>query len=995
MGLLGLRKFIDSCGCTRLLPVPLSDVEAAEEVKRRLRVEGYYDTTGEDPVANSGVLCADDDETNEEDGAGSSGARRRHLTSSSQVGGVGVVAGGSSRTMVDHVLVDMNCIVHSCFRLQGSENKTKKQLIQEVLERLRVLVTEVVVPRQSLSICFDGPAPIAKLQTQRLRRRKVSLMDTGSVQQLNTLSITAGSLFMIELENAIASQFKLNHGRGFLQRACPVYLYGTTVMGEGEAKISRALAFLAYGSDGVAEDTARSPHDEKTPRSGRGLSGAGRQGNSGDSGSCHQRKGAAGSRGRCNDRGNTAPTPYLRCRPDDSVVVIGNDIDLVITCLGATAFHNLSIISPSSLQLIRVSDILYRWLKATSATRGDTPFSPSQLPSIRIDFIYLFLLNGGDHYTGAGEVAMGLWRRYRSVRATYPHSTLVAPSLDAIDIDFLADIVQAPEYTGSSSVEVGMSLLQSALWSLYTVVTGVCPDYHYVPEPAAPQLCHLRAAAAHCQRTNTRIRLPNIKTDSQPLTPLETYVALMPTEAALPKSIAAGLHSKTAHRTILKTLETSNDTAAIASAAKDAVEVSAPWLTKSEQYLRQFTSPVQLNVNPPRRRLSRHEQHRMLATRGHIQIEDPVPEVRPITIPENVPYVDVPWLPHTTYLDFYCPFDREAAQLQDTADSDRAASAHHASGGPPGNGGALAHLHGRALSTRPSLFSTAVTPQNSKRAGIRGSRTTGSDSHESTSGAGRPVEHKRVYLNKAEAAEEVRRPECRSASARLQHALDITSCIVQRGQHFTKPQQRRMQRRLHRLQQAELAELRTVLAREDRKYAARVEKTGASDLESELRHFLGDNALPEDVAALMSAPADQHADGGVAARGESAVGGGGKARTEKANSKLKKRVASATEAPRTGGAKTEKRDASKADARRYGGRTNARRYGCDMTAATVAFTERKRPDTASSRVDSRLDVATASVGEKRRRCERAESREAGSGTQRAPSETRKRSRVLY
>ncbi|CAG9572073.1 conserved hypothetical protein [Leishmania major strain Friedlin] len=985
MGLLGLRKFIDSCGCTRLLPLPLSDAEAAEEVKRRLRVEGYYEITGEDADADSGALYTNSGEKNEAGDVGSRGARRRPLTSSSHMSrpeGAGVVAPGSYTPMVDHVLVDMNCVVHSCFRHQSSENKTKKQLIQEVLERLRVLVTEVVVPRQSLSICFDGPAPIAKLQTQRLRRRKVSLLDTGSVQQLNTLSITAGSLFMIELENAIASQFKLNRGRGFLRRACPVYLYGTTVMGEGEAKISRALAFLAYGSGGTADSTARTPQDEKALRSRRELGNAGRRGSSG------------GGRAERNGRDDAATAPYLRCRPDDTVVVMGDDIDLVMTCLGATAFHNFSIIGPSSLQLIRVSDILYRWLKATSATRGDAPFSPSQLPSVRIDFIFLFLLNGGDHYTGAGEVAMALWRRYRCVRATYPHSSLVSPNLDAIDIDFLADVVQSSEYTGSSSIEVGMDLLQSALWSLQTVVTGVCSDYHYVPAPAAPQLCHLRAAAAHCQRTNARVCIPNAKTGSQPLTPLEAYVALMPTEATLPKSIAAGLHSKAAHQSILKTLETSNDTAAIARAAKDAVEVSAPWLTKSEQYLRHFTSPVQLNVNPPRRRLSRHEQHRMLATHGYVQVEDPVPEVRPITMPENVPYLNVPYLPYTRYLDFYCPFDVATTQPQEADKGDDATSARHASSAPSANGGRLTHLHGRAVSTRPFLFSAAVTPQDRMHASCSGDSTTEDGSDGAAGAAGRLAEHKRVYLNQEEVAEELRQRDRKSAAAKLQRALDITSGILERGQHFTTPQQRRMQRRLHRLQQAESAELRAMLAREDRKYVSRTGKTDMRDLESELRHFLGADASPEKVAALMSNAADEHADVGVDLRGAGVVASSGKTTTKK-TMKTKEGVASAVEALRPRGAMVNQRKELKAGTHHDGSRTNAERYEDDMTASRVPVKQRKSRATVPADADSHADVEEASACLKRRRRERIESFEEESTRQRTPSETKKRRRVRY
>lgn len=978
MGLLGLRKFIDSCGCTRLLPVPLSDAEAAEEVKRRLRVEGYYEITGEDADADLGALYANGSEKNEANDVDNRGACRRPLTSSSHMSPpeqAGVVATGSYAPVVDHVLVDMNCVVHSCFHHQSSENKMKRQLIQEVLERLRVLVTEVVVPRQSLSICFDGPAPIAKLQTQRLRRRRVSLLDTGSVQQLNTLSITAGSLFMIELENAIASQFKLNRGRGFLRRACPVYLYGTTVMGEGEAKISRALAFLAYGSGSTTDRTARTLQDEKAPRSRREFGNAGRRGSSGDG---------------CDD---AATAPYLRCRPDDTVVVMGNDIDLVMTCLGATAFHNFSIISPSSLQLIRVSDILYRWLKATSATRGDTPFSPSQLPSIRIDFIFLFLLNGGDHYTGAGEVAMALWRRYRSVRAKYPYSMLVSPSLDAIDIDFLADVVQSSEYTGSSSIEVGMGLLQAALWSLHTVVTGVCPDYHYVPAPAAPQLCHLRAAAAHCQRTNARICLPSATMDSQPLTPLETYVALMPTEATLPKSIAAGLHSKAAYQSILKTLATSNDTAAIARAAKEAVEVSAPWLTKSEQYLRHFTSPVQLNVNPARRRLSRHEQHRMLATHGYVQVEDPVPEVSPIVIPENVPYLNVPYLPYTKYLDFYCPFDVATEQPQEGDEGDQATSAHHASGGPTVNRGRLTHLHGRAVSTRPFLFSAAVTPQDGMHTSCSADSTTGAGSDGPAGAAGRSAEHRRVYLNQEEAAAELRQRERKSAAAKLQRALDITSGILERGQHFTAPQQRRMQRRLHRLRQVESAELRSILAREDRKYVSRTGKTDTRDLESELRHFLGDDASPEEVAALMGDAADEHADVGVAVRGAGVVASSGKASTRKKNLKSKKGGISAVEALRPRDAAVNQRKGLKAGAQHDGSRTNTGHYEDDMTASTVTVKQRKRRAAVSTDVDSHADVDKTSAGLKRRRRERIEDCEEDSVLQRTPTETKKRRRV--
>ncbi|EPY20515.1 hypothetical protein STCU_08960 [Strigomonas culicis] len=592
MGLLGLRKFIDSSGCTRLLPVPLSEEEAYEAKQRRL----YY--LNNDPV------------TDEEADAGDASDK------------------GSSPRCVDHVLVDMNCIIHSCFGKAELSHKSKKELIQDILQRLKVLVTGVVVPTKTLTICLDGPAPLAKMQTQRLRRRKLSFLDSSNSvqngQALSSLSITAGSLFLVEIENALAAQFKLNNGRGFLKRHCALYLHGSTVMGEGEAKVSRALSFIAGNYE----------YDPSL---------------------------YAGS------HGHAAGAPVPAYNPNDTISVIGNDIDLVLTCLGATFYHNINVIGPSSLQLINVSEILYRWLRATSTTQGESSkLTPQQLPSVRVDFIFIFLLNGGDHYVGAGEVAMTLWRRYRSVRAAYPQSTLVAPDLMSIDTDFLADIVDVKEYGGTAEEQIGLDLFQAALWSLYTVVTGVCPNYRYIPPTSQPTLSHLRAAAAHLQKKHKTLRLPFV-VNSAPLSPLETYTALMPTEAALPRSVERTLH-EAKHRALAQSLLSSNDPLDIAKCAAQAVEAAADALTPSERYLRQFTSPVWLNYQPPARRLSRHEQHRMLAKTGTITREDPVPEVRKLTIPERFTYVHFTYPRQVQELVFVDPFSHSPAAEGESGD---------------------------------------------------------------------------------------------------------------------------------------------------------------------------------------------------------------------------------------------------------------------------------------------------------------------------------------
>lgn len=596
MGLLGLRRFIDASGCTRVLSVPLQSSEAS-----------YEDL----PPSLSSSSPQED------------------------ASFVGKTACGP----IDHVLIDLNCIIHSCLRCPnavreeaaapetqgyGSSSarshqatpavgtRNKAEVIAAVLHRLEWLLNNVVVPMKSLTICLDGPAPLAKLQIQRLRRRKLSLIesadallgDQGSGGTINGLSISAGSLFMVELENAIASAFKENRGQGFLPQRCPVFLHGTTVMGEGEAKISRGLAYLAYGS-------------ATEPSTG------------------YQ---------------NCGPPPY---HPDDSVLILGNDIDLVMTALGMTCYHNIRVLSPESLQSVNVGELIYRWLKSASqlgSAAGSTLMGGAEeLAFLRINFVFLFLLNGGDHYPGAGDIAAGLWQRFKTVRGaawkTRAHAafSLVSPSLDRICTATLCDTLQADSYTGEADPQVGIRLLQSALWALQTTVTGICPDYRYLPvDTDQPTLAHLRAAAVWCKRRRQDISF-SVKPDVLPLTPLEHYVALMPSIAAMPKGVGATLRTQPALRRVGDTLLQSHDPLQVARAAEAAVEAASSKLRHSESYLRQFTQPVQLNALPPPVRLSRHEQHRRLALASkegssvHVaKFEEQPPVVQVLYLPKSL-----------------------------------------------------------------------------------------------------------------------------------------------------------------------------------------------------------------------------------------------------------------------------------------------------------------------------------------------------------------------
>ncbi|KAG8346071.1 hypothetical protein TRVL_03109 [Trypanosoma vivax] len=610
MGILGLRKFIDSASCTKFLPAPGEEEECVV------------------------TPCA----------TGHWEHRERRTMPSSLPTEMESASTSASAAHVDHVLVDLNCIVHSCFRQStlSTSVATKRDLIQSVLKRLEFLLTRVAIPSVSLTICIDGPAPLAKLQTQRLRRRQVGLLSASGLQ-LTTLAITPGSLFLVELENALAAQFKLNGGRGFLHRYIPVFLHGSTVDGEGEAKVARALAYLATA------------------------------------GFSHRNDG--------------------QYSPNDTVVVIGNDIDLTLTCMGATQYHNLFIVGPSSMQLINVSEIIYRWLRnGIQSDLGQScrefVVTAEHLASVRIDFVFLFLLNGGDHYVGAGEVAHVLWRRYRLVRgASNMQRCLVSDDLTSVDVDFLAEVLQSADYTGEADAKVGMELLRATLWSLKTTVTGVCPDYWFIPSTAemggagGPNLAHARAAVAFCQRKRRPIHFVEDKVDktrkerslsngkragnskkcvgddsadkpdaTKPLTPLETFIALMPTEASLPSSISKALRSSHKYDDIIRSLLGSHDTYVVADAARRAVQAAEDHLTISERCMRDFTNPVQINVRQLPRRLSRHEQHRMIAARGAWSRNESMPVVQRISMPVIFQYLNVEYPSHVSALLFFSPF---------------------------------------------------------------------------------------------------------------------------------------------------------------------------------------------------------------------------------------------------------------------------------------------------------------------------------------------------
>ena len=99
--------------------------------------------------------------------------------------------------------------------------------------------------------------------------------------------------------------------------------------------------------------------------------------------------------------------------PDDRIVIVGNDSDLFLHAIACTSYHNLFVVNPFSFIMACIGDLFWDW-----CGRGDSlsPFTWQQLPTVRTDFVLLWLLCGGDHYPGLENEFPSFWRQYRKLR---------------------------------------------------------------------------------------------------------------------------------------------------------------------------------------------------------------------------------------------------------------------------------------------------------------------------------------------------------------------------------------------------------------------------------------------------------------------------------------------------------------------------------------------------------------------------------------------------
>jgi 5'-3' exoribonuclease 1 len=171
--------------------------------------------------------------------------------------------GGHVRNKIDHLLLDMNSIIHPCAQRiykYGDKNKSKKrkrllptsspsnneskeetevppseeQVFEQVCQHVEMLL-RMVQPQKALVMAIDGVAPVGKQQQQRQRRFKGA--NDPNKKIFDSSCITPGTIFLAQMSQYIQRHFQQRRKEGMFHPNFQVILMDGSVPGEGEHKL--------------------------------------------------------------------------------------------------------------------------------------------------------------------------------------------------------------------------------------------------------------------------------------------------------------------------------------------------------------------------------------------------------------------------------------------------------------------------------------------------------------------------------------------------------------------------------------------------------------------------------------------------------------------------------------------------------------------------------------------------------------------------------------
>ena len=143
---------------------------------------------------------------------------------------------------VDNLYLDCNSIIYDAYSKMDVEKLTESiavSIIKRVVSKIEEYIN-IIQPKQTVVIAFDGVAPVAKLEQQRSRRykswyqnemsRMIFKKNTDDVW--NTTAITPGTKFMAELNTYVSKWFSVTK-----YGVSNIIVSGSNDVGEGEHKL--------------------------------------------------------------------------------------------------------------------------------------------------------------------------------------------------------------------------------------------------------------------------------------------------------------------------------------------------------------------------------------------------------------------------------------------------------------------------------------------------------------------------------------------------------------------------------------------------------------------------------------------------------------------------------------------------------------------------------------------------------------------------------------
>lgn len=133
----------------------------------------------------------------------------------------------------NHLYIDLNFLLHLSVYRSNCEHDFMINLycsLDTILCNYSALNT--------VTIAIDGPSPYSKINLQRKRRLQSS--DNVDVTKLNSLHLTPGTNFMVNLTNHIKTYIQTRQ-KWFKYRKTQFILFPTNIPGEGEIKLLKQL----------------------------------------------------------------------------------------------------------------------------------------------------------------------------------------------------------------------------------------------------------------------------------------------------------------------------------------------------------------------------------------------------------------------------------------------------------------------------------------------------------------------------------------------------------------------------------------------------------------------------------------------------------------------------------------------------------------------------------------------------------------------------------